>query len=156
MASCLPKRWSVGLTGYLRQYTAVNMTIQNTIGTSQVLSIYNWIIIQQRINGSVSFNLGWIDYVNGFGDLTNIWLGLEKMYQLTAAQTYKLRIEIQATSNGDWFSAEYSSFYLDSSSNFYAIHVSGYSGDAGDGFNPPGTPSGGANKRNEVHNIRFR
>ena len=117
----------------------MNITIPSLVGSVPVLSIYNWIIIQQRIDGSVSFNRGWTYYVNGFGNLNNIWLGLEKVYQLTKAQPYKLRIEVQATSNGKWFSTEYSSFYLDSSSNFYAIHVSGYSGDAGDGFNPPST-----------------
>ena len=123
----------------MTQYTAVNITIPSIPGSVPVLSIYNWIIIQQRIDGSVSFNRGWTEYVNGFGDLNNIWLGLEKVYQLVNGRAYKLRIEVQATSNGKWFSAEYSSFCLDSSSNSYAIHVSGYSGDAGDGFNPPST-----------------
>jgi len=33
-----------------------------------------------------------------------------------------------------WTSAEYWSFSLDAETNFYAIHVSGYSGDAGDAF----------------------
>ena len=121
---------------YVVKYVTVNMAIPN-IGNQLVMSVNNWIVIQQRIDGSVSFNKGWTEYVNGFGDLNNIWLGLEKVYQLVNGRTYKLRIEVQATSNGKWFSTEYSSFYLDSSSNFYAIHVSGYSGDAGDGFNPP-------------------
>ena len=125
----------------MAQYTSVNITIPSIPGSVPVLSIYNWIIIQQRVDGSVSFNKGWTDYVNGFGDLNNIWLGLEKVYQLVNGRAYKLRIEVQATSNGKWFSTEYSSFYLDSSSNSYAIHVSGYSGDAGDGFNPPSSVS---------------
>ena len=100
------------------------------------MSVNNWIVIQQRLDDSVAFNRRWSDYVEGFGNLTNTWLGLESMFQLTKSQPYKLRVEIQATSNGQWFSAEYSSFYLDSSAHFYSIHVSGYSGDAGDGFHP--------------------
>ena len=96
------------------------------------MSVNNWIVIQQRLDSSVSFSRPWTDYANGFGTLTNSWLGLEKMYQLTKAMTYKLRIEIKALSNGKWFSVEYSTFYLSSASGFYAIHLSGYSGDAGD------------------------
>ena len=84
------------------------------------------------LDSSVSFVRPWTDYVNGFGTLTNSWLGLEKMYQLTKTMTYKLRIEIKASSNGKWFSVEYSTFYLSSASGFYAIHLFGYSGDAGD------------------------
>ncbi len=57
------------------------------------------------------------------------------MYQLTSSRTKKLRIEIQSSDNSKWFSAEYDTFLIDSESKGYAIHVTGYSGDAGDGMN---------------------
>ena len=44
-------------------------------------------------------------------------------------------MEIQSSSNFEWFSAEYDSFYINSEALGYAIHVTGYSGDAGDGIN---------------------
>jgi len=101
------------------------------------MSVNNWIVIQQRIDGSVDFNRNWADYKAGFGNIANnFWLGLEKMYQLTSSRTNKLRIEIQSSDNSKWFSAEYDTFLIDSESKGYAIHVTGYSGDAGDGMNP--------------------
>ena len=100
------------------------------------MSVNNWIVIQQRIDGSVNFNRNWVDYKTGFGNIaTNFWLGLEKMHQLTSSRTKKLRIEIQSLDNSKWFSAEYDTFLIDSEVKGYAIHVTGYSGDAGDGLN---------------------
>ena len=33
-------------------------------------------VFQSRMNGSTDFNRGWIDYENGFGNLTfEFWLG---------------------------------------------------------------------------------
>jgi hypothetical protein len=41
-----------------------------------------WTVIQQRESDS-NFFLGWTEYVNGFGDNTNFWLGLENIHRLT-------------------------------------------------------------------------
>ena len=54
-------------------------------------------------------------------------MGLEKIYQLTKAGNYKLRMEVFL--NNKWTSDEYYSFYLDSEAGGYALHVSGYSGE---------------------------
>src|SRR6218665_3217228 len=40
--------------------------------------------------------------------------------------------QVQAYTSGLWYYAEYQSFKLDSEANYYRLHVSGYSGDAGD------------------------
>ncbi|ESO01653.1 hypothetical protein HELRODRAFT_140925, partial [Helobdella robusta] len=54
-----------------------------------------WLVIQQRIDGSLSFNKSWASYKSGFGIYyRNFWLGLEKMHQLTASADYRLRFEI--------------------------------------------------------------
>ena len=52
-------------------------------------------VIQHRINGSVSFNRNWTDYVHGFGDLEGeFWYGLEKIHCLTTRDDVELRIEL--------------------------------------------------------------
>ncbi|OWF39987.1 Angiopoietin-related protein 4 [Mizuhopecten yessoensis] len=44
-----------------------------------------WTVLQHRLNGSVSFNRSWTDYVTGFGDLRgDFWLGLEYIHVLTS------------------------------------------------------------------------
>ena len=60
-------------------------------------------------------------------------MGNEEISVLTNKDTrpYKLRIEMLSAGNHQR-SAEYRSFSLDSESQFYTLHVSGYSGDAGD------------------------
>lgn len=104
-----------------------------------VTSVAGWIVFQQRINGATNFNRTWKEYIMGFGNTTNnFWLGNAALNQLTTAQNYSLRVEMMLV-DGPWFSAEYSSVWIDSESNQYAIHLSGYSGDAGDSLiNPPG------------------
>ncbi|OWF45411.1 SCO-spondin-like [Mizuhopecten yessoensis] len=44
-----------------------------------------WTVLQHRLQGSVSFNRSWTDYVTGFGDLRgDFWLGLEYIHMLTS------------------------------------------------------------------------
>ena len=96
-------------------------------------SVYGWIIIEQKLDDSTDFNLNWTDYRAGFGiPGGNFWIGLERMHQMTSTAPYRLRIEIQATCNNLWYSAEYDTFLIDNEALQYAIHVSGYIGDAGD------------------------
>ena len=92
-----------------------------------------WIVIQQRIDNSTSFNQSWSVYKNGFGTYNrNYWMGLERMYQLAKGVPYRLRIEFLAVNNNTWFSAEYDTFLLSSEALAYQINVTGYSGDAPD------------------------
>lgn len=84
------------------------------------------------------FALKWASYQAGFGDSAGtFWLGLERMNQLTFYAQYRLRVEIQSDDKGKWASAEYASFRISSSTNGYAISLSGYVGDSGDGFQDP-------------------
>ena len=54
-----------------------------------------WIIIQRRVDASVSFERSWYEYVAGFGDVDgNFWLGLETMHDLTTAQQMSLQIDV--------------------------------------------------------------
>ncbi|ESN94004.1 hypothetical protein HELRODRAFT_87913, partial [Helobdella robusta] len=88
----------------------------------------DWIVIQQRIDGSLSFNKNWITYKLGFGNYNkNYWMGLEKIYQLTNWQNFRLRFEVLI--NGVWTSDEYDHFKIGSEMEKYRLTVSGYSGD---------------------------
>jgi len=124
-------------TDYVAENLTINVTIPTFSSSIPLMSVNNWIVIQQNVDESVNFNRKWVDYKAGFGNTaTNFWLGLEKMYQLTSSRPMQLRIEIQSLDNGKWFSAEYDTFLINSETKGYAIHVTGYSGDAGDGLNP--------------------
>ena len=101
-----------------------------------VTSVNDWVVIQQRVDGSTNFRLPWLDYTNGFGKFNrNFWLGLERMYRITTSNAYRLRLEFRLL-NGTWLSAEYDSFFLDDEDANYTLHVSGFSGDGGDWLNP--------------------
>lgn len=55
-------------------------------------------MFQQRRDGSVSFNRGWSDYRDGFGDPRGEhWLGNQALHLLSNHGQYSLRIELQ-----DW------------------------------------------------------
>ena len=115
----------------------VNLTIASFTSPILVTSVNNWLVIQQRIDGSTDFNRTWQDHRDGFGTYNlNVWFGLEKVYQLTESGAYRLRLEFQLL-NGTWLSAEYDTFYLDGEAANYTLHVSGYSGDSGDLLNAP-------------------
>ncbi|ESO01650.1 hypothetical protein HELRODRAFT_81669 [Helobdella robusta] len=93
-----------------------------------VLRRSSWLVIQQRIDNSLSFNQTWEAYKYGFGVYNeNFWLGLENIYNLTKSRMYKLRIEVYA--QGIWVSDEYDSFEVGSESLNYKLKVSNYSGD---------------------------
>ena len=94
-----------------------------------VISIGNWIVVQQRTTVIPSFNwlLPWSSYKNGFGSIgLNFWLGLERLHLMTTSSNYRIRIELQQVATNRWFSAEYSSFTIDSEAvHQYRLHVSG-------------------------------
>ncbi|ESO01516.1 hypothetical protein HELRODRAFT_144672, partial [Helobdella robusta] len=103
-----------------------------------------WIVIQQRVDSSQSFNQLWNAYTSGFGIYDkNFWLGLEKMHQLTTSADYRLQFQFLA--NGVWYSDEYEHFRIGSALEKY---VSGYIGFNCDILN--------SEDRNSVHNgIKF-
>ena len=54
------------------------------------------------------------------------------MHQMTSTTPYRLRVEVQSNCTNLWYSADYDTFLIDSEAGGYAIHVTGYHGDAGD------------------------
>ncbi|XP_041058681.1 fibrinogen-like 2a [Carcharodon carcharias] len=91
-----------------------------------------WTVLQSRKDGSVNFNRTWVDYKNGFGNLsTEFWLGNDKIHLLTKSKDMVLRIEIE-----DWKGiqeyASYDHFFVADEDHYYQLTVNGYSGTAGD------------------------
>ncbi|XP_078584190.1 neurotrypsin-like [Branchiostoma floridae x Branchiostoma japonicum] len=91
-----------------------------------------WTVIQRRQDGSVPFNRIWDEYKVGFGNKNGeYWLGNENIHLLTNQKNYRLRIELLDWNNESAF-AEYSTFRVSGESDGYRLHISGYSGTAGD------------------------
>ncbi|KAF6093756.1 fibrinogen alpha chain [Phyllostomus discolor] len=111
-------------------------------GSSKIFSVYcdqetglgGWLLIQQRMDGSLNFNRTWQDYKRGFGSLNDkgegeFWLGNEYLHLLTLEGSV-LRVELEDWS-GDWAFAEYH-LRVGSEAEGYVLQVSSYEGTAGD------------------------
>ncbi|OWK15155.1 FGA [Cervus elaphus hippelaphus] len=93
-----------------------------------------WLLIQQRMDGSLNFNRTWQDYKRGFGSLNDkgegeFWLGNEYLHLLTLRGSI-LRVELE-----DWAGkGAYAEYHLrvGSEAEGYALEVSSYKGTAGD------------------------
>uniref|UniRef100_A0A3B4HC76 Angiopoietin-related protein 7-like n=1 Tax=Pundamilia nyererei TaxID=303518 RepID=A0A3B4HC76_9CICH len=93
-----------------------------------------WTVLQRRRDGSVSFNRGWSEYRDGFGEPRGEhWLGNQHLHRLSNQGHYSLRIDLQ-----DWSHAHkhalYHTFRIEDEDNQYRLHVSGFSGTAEDSF----------------------
>jgi len=98
-----------------------------------VASCVPYVLVQQNVDGSDFFNRSWAEFKAGFKNKGgNRWLGNERLHQLTISGRYKLRFDLYARDNGSWYYAEYSRFVVSSEASNYKMHVSGYSGNAGD------------------------
>ncbi|XP_071782760.1 fibroleukin [Centroberyx gerrardi] len=90
-----------------------------------------WTVIQQRLNGSVSFNRTWTEYKKGFGNPRGeFWLGNDHIHLLTKAKDMILRIELEDFEGVREY-AKYDQFYVANEFLRYRLSVSGYSGTAG-------------------------
>ena len=91
-----------------------------------------WTVFQRRQDGSVDFYRNWIQYENGFGNLTGeFWLGLGKINRLTKEQSNTLKVDL-GDFDGNTAYAQYSTFSVGNSTTEYTLTVGGYSGTAGD------------------------
>ncbi|CAC5356130.1 Fibrinogen-like protein A,Ryncolin-2,Tenascin-X,Angiopoietin-related protein 6,Angiopoietin-related protein 2,Microfibril-associated glycoprotein 4,Ryncolin-1,Ryncolin-3,Fibroleukin,Fibrinogen C domain-containing protein 1 [Mytilus coruscus] len=93
-----------------------------------------WTVIQKRFSGETEFHRNWTDYENGFGDLDReFWLGNRQIALLTSIGAHELRITLE---DWNWNNrhANYKNFKIDGASEKYRLHISGYSGNAGDGM----------------------
>ncbi|CAG5887955.1 unnamed protein product [Menidia menidia] len=93
-----------------------------------------WTVFQRRRDGSVSFNRGWSEYRDGFGEPRGEhWMGNQHLHLLSNQGHYSLRIDMQ-----DWSHVHrhglYQSFRIDDEENQYRLHISGFSGTVEDSF----------------------
>ena len=78
----------------------------------------------------MDFHRNWADYKNGFGkEEGEFWLGLEKLYEMTAAGPMRLRVEM-VDRFGECTFAEYASFSVGNESSSYRLSLSGYANDS--------------------------
>ncbi|KAK5933193.1 hypothetical protein CgunFtcFv8_004839 [Champsocephalus gunnari] len=96
-----------------------------------------WTVIQRREDGSVNFFRDWAAYRDGFGKTTGEhWLGLQRMFSLSGAGGYELRIDMADFDNATAF-ALYEDFSVgrdcvNPEEEGYPLSLGGYSGSAGD------------------------
>ena len=87
-----------------------------------------WLVVQRRKDGSVSFDRGWVEYEEGFGDLNGeFWYGLQPLHCLTSQGQWELRIDLTHT-NGTKTYLHYKQFAIGSASDNYPLQVSQYKG----------------------------
>ncbi|GIY07779.1 techylectin-5A [Caerostris darwini] len=95
-----------------------------------------WTVIQRRgfYPGMQYFNKGWSFYKRGFGNIArDFWLGNDNIYALTNQAPCEIRFDLE-DHNGESRNAVYKTFSIDDEAGDYTIHISDYSGDAGDGM----------------------
>jgi len=87
-----------------------------------------WLVIQRRKDGSVDFDRDWIDYEEGFGNLTGeFWYGLRPIHCLTNQGQWELRVDYMfANETARYFF--YKNFKVGIPSSQYQLTISGYSG----------------------------
>ncbi|XP_017260469.1 microfibril-associated glycoprotein 4-like [Kryptolebias marmoratus] len=92
-----------------------------------------WTVFQRRMDGSVNFYRPYDAYKAGFGNAGGeYWLGLENIHQLTSQQNYELLVNVEDFEGNTKF-ALYSSFKVDSESEGYRLHVTGFNSTGGAG-----------------------
>ena len=87
-----------------------------------------WTVFQRRVDGSVDFDRNWVDYKNGFGNLSGeFWLGLDKIHRLSATGQNVLRVDLESFENETAY-AVYESFSVGNERLVYILNVGNYSG----------------------------
>lgn len=122
-----------------------------------------WLLIQNRLDGSVDFGRRWDEYRRGFGNIAfkaskghceipgEYWLGNDRISQVTKMGPTEVLIEMQ-----DWTGAkvhaQYRQFTVQSETSNYVLAVNGYSGNAGNSFLEGSLELFGENRTMTIHN----
>ncbi|XP_061769693.1 fibrinogen beta chain [Nerophis ophidion] len=122
-----------------------------------------WLLIQNRLDGSVDFGRRWDEYRRGFGNIAldvgkghcntpgEYWLGNEHISQLTKMGPTELLVEME-----DWTGAkvhaQYHQFTVQSESSNYVLAVDSYSGNAGNCLMDGAQALSGENRTMTRHN----
>ena len=103
-----------------------------TVYCDQTTDGGGWTVFQRRLSPfSLSFNRGWVEYQQGFGDVNGeFWLGNDNIHRLTAAAGKEFRIDLTASGSHHGY-AKYSNFQVANSADKYRWTMSSYSGNIG-------------------------
>ena len=87
-----------------------------------------WTIFQRRVDGSEDFYRNWVDYKNGFGNLTGeFWLGLDKIHRMSASGKTVLRVDLESFEN-EKRKATFGTFSVGNESKGYILSIGQYTG----------------------------
>ena len=91
-----------------------------------------WLVLQRRQDGSVDFNRTWLEYEDGFGNLTGeFWYGLRALHCLTGQGGWEMRLDINLP-NGTKIFLQYEQFKVASAKDKYKLTVGGFQGTTND------------------------
>ncbi|XP_075706085.1 angiopoietin-related protein 5 isoform X5 [Rhinoderma darwinii] len=93
-----------------------------------------WTVLQKRIDGTIDFQRTWLDYMEGFGELSGeFWLGLRKTFCILNQKntSFMLNIALEAEDGSSAY-ATYDNFWIEDEKTAFILHVGRYFGTAGD------------------------
>ncbi|PAA89660.1 hypothetical protein BOX15_Mlig034105g1, partial [Macrostomum lignano] len=103
--------------------TAIGQKVDSLRNKTVVRNNRHFVIVLQRGCRSSNFNRFWSEYVSGFGDEHNFWIGLETLHWLTSPQSVRMRVEMLLWNDTEWF-AEYSGFSVGNAARLYTMKYS--------------------------------
>jgi len=87
-----------------------------------------WLVVQRKQDGSVDFNRTWVEYEDGFGELTGeFWYGLRALHCLTGQGGWEMRMDIKLT-NGTKVFLHYKDFTVAPAIDKYKLSIGGFQG----------------------------
>ncbi|KAM3857483.1 uncharacterized protein ACN63O_018510 [Diretmus argenteus] len=122
-----------------------------------------WLLIQNRMDGSVDFGRRWDEYRLGFGNVAfdvgkghcetpgEYWLGNNRISQLTKMGPTEVLIEMEDWAGSKVY-AQYRQFTIQSETSNYILAINDYSGTAGNTFLEGSTQLYGENRTMTIHN----
>lgn len=92
-----------------------------------------WTVVQRRIDGSVKFLRNWLEYKEGFGNLSGeFFIGLDKLHRITTSRPHEFYVHLTDFNNEIGY-AHYDNIVVAGENEAYALRELGaYSGTAGD------------------------
>ena len=87
-----------------------------------------WLVVQRREDGSADFNRNWVEYEDGFGNLTGeFWYGLRALHCLTGKGGWEMRMDIKLADGTKVF-LQYKQFLVASAEDKYKLTIGGFQG----------------------------
>ncbi|XP_030841920.1 uncharacterized protein LOC752317 [Strongylocentrotus purpuratus] len=142
--------WSYTASGHKTSYMISKMTIKQlstypthadlapasaTTASNAAVEYPADVVMQSRSSGSLDFSRTWQEYVDGFSDETELWIGLDYIYKMTTTVKCGLLIEITDAAGFSLYAA-FLAFELAGEDTYYRINIGDYDGTAGEDPSP--------------------